>query len=139
MLKKIPFSSAVRLMVVIYILLILNQILILFRIAPFIIDINYWDNGAFLIPMLISLLIFNVLPMLAIQIKGGKLKHFMPLGMVNTVIWIAGVLFIINAVTSLLFFDFHNTLINMPIALISGLLCIRIAQEPIDKLPQNDS
>ena len=130
MLKIISFKLAVNTLLVLFSCVIVFNSLVLMQIIPYDIVWGGRLENAVQMRQFESVSIFiNLLIILVVATKGQYIKLFIPIRILNFLLWLLVILFSVNTIGNVLAVTSLETYIFTPITLVSAVFCYRIAIE----------
>lgn len=125
--QKIPFFFAVNTVLILLTGILVFHLLVLFQVIPYGI---VWGGRLKSVEQMWTFeatsIAINALLFVAVSIKAGYLKTFVPIKVVNMVLWCFVVLFALNSVGNLFAKASLETVIFTPVTLVLALLSYRL-------------
>lgn len=130
MIRKIPFRTAVNLLLFILSALMVYHLLIVSGVIPF--DIVWGGRlktADEMYRMESLAIIFNVVMLLVVAIKGGYIKSIKPGKVITVLLWIMFASYVLNTLGNAMSVNKLEAAIFTPLTLIAAILCMRLAVE----------
>lgn len=130
MMTKIPYTLAIKTMLVLSGLVLIFHGLVLASVIPY--DIVWGgqlQNDQQMQGLELVSIAVNLTIILVIAIKAGYVRSHLPPRAIDFLIWVFAILFAINSIGNLLAQNTLETLLFTPLTVISAILCVRIAIE----------